>query len=107
MKRASYLTLSDILTKYIQELLFIMFCHKPTFYTRSYRLGIFGYISFTTLATASDPFISWSTAVLSQTTRAAAQCERKLHGSLMPGSTPGPQRVFVQSQIYVAEECFW
>lgn len=90
MKRASYLTLTDIFKKYVWELLFIMFYHKPTFYTRSYRLGMFGYISFTTLATASDPFISWSRAVLSQAPRwprAAAEATWITHAWFYPWSS--------------------
>lgn len=109
MKRVSYLTLTDIFKKKLGELLFIMFYHKPAFYTRSYRLGAFGCISFTTSTTVSDPFISWSRAPCPSfqgRPRASAQYERKPLGSLMPGSILGLQGVFVQSQIHDVEECF-
>lgn len=70
---------------------------------------IFGYISFTTLATASDPSITWSKADLSwypRQPRTVAHCQQKSLGSVRPGSIPGLQRIFAQSQIHDVEKYF-
>lgn len=99
------------LNKYAKELLFYkVLHHKPAFHPRSYRLGIFAYISCTTLATALDPSISQSIADLPwypRQPRTAAQCQQKLLGSAMPGSLLRLQRVFAQNQICDVEEYFW